>query len=170
MNPRMAERAPAMVDVDGARAPSGTICAGVHVYPLRVYYEDTDAAGIVYYANYLKFIERARTEMMRIAGISHSGSLSDAGAMFIVRRCTVDYRLPARLDDCLDVHTRMLRLGGATIDVEQIVRRGDEVLVSAVLKLACIDRAGKPVRLPAALRQALGALTAEDLMAMGKGL
>jgi len=158
----MVERAAAMPgDAPGqisahAQAPSGILQDGLHVYPLRVFYEDTDAAGIVYYANYLKFIERARTEMMRIAGISHSGALNDAGAMFIVRRCTVDYRLPARLDDCLTVHTRMLRLRGVTIDVEQIVKRDDAVLVNAELKLACIDRSGKPVRLPAALRQVLG--------------
>lgn len=170
MNGKMAEQAAAKADVGEARAPSGAIYNGVHIYPLRVFYEDTDAAGIVYYANYLKFIERARTEMMRIAGISHSGSLSDAGAMFIVRRCTADYRLPARLDDNLQVHTRMLRLGGATIDVEQIVKRGDDVLVSAVLKLACIDGAGKPVRLPATLRRALEDVTAGDVMRTGRGV
>jgi len=127
----------------------------LHRYQLRVFYEDTDAAGIVYYANYLKFIERARTEMMREAGVSHTQLMAQKGIAFIVRRCLADFRAPARLDDLLEVRTRVLALGGASIDAEQVVWRGQDSLVRCEIKLACIDRAGRPARLPEAVHAAL---------------
>jgi acyl-CoA thioester hydrolase len=126
-----------------------------HHFPVRVFYEDTDAAGIVYYANYLKFVERARTEMMREAGIHHSALAAGPGIAFIVRRCLADYRLPAKLDDLLDIRTRILKLAGASIEAEQTVWRDDTLLVRIEVKLGCIDRAGRAVRLPTELRQAL---------------
>ncbi len=128
------------------------------IFPLRVFYEDTDAAGIVYYANYLKFIERARTEMLRLAGIDHSSMRQEHGVLFIVRNCTLDYRQPARLDDMLDIHTRILAVKGATLAAEQIVTRDGTVLVHADLRLACINENGAPVRFPPNLRNALEAL------------
>ena len=85
------------------RATTGRIEAGVHTMALRVYYEDTDASGIVYYANYLKFIERARTDLLRMVGITHSGTQASDGVAFTVRRCEIDYRAPARLDDEIEV-------------------------------------------------------------------
>ncbi len=88
----------------------GSLQGDAHRFPVRVYYEDTDAAGIVYYANYLKFIERARTEMMRLYGVEHEKARQSGGAAFIVRRCEIDYRAPARLDDELVVETRLKEL------------------------------------------------------------
>ena len=130
----------------------------IHVHPVRVYYEDTDAFGVVYYANYLKYAERARTEMMRGLGYENSGLMAD-GLAFAVRHCTVDYIKPALLDDHLDVHTRMLEVGGATLRAEQIVRRNGDDLARMEIRLACIKRSGRPGRIPKDLRASLAALT-----------
>lgn len=116
--------------------------------PVRVYYEDTDAAGIVYYANYLRFVERARTEMVRAIGVDHQTLLSDHGIAFAVRRCTADYRRPARLDDLLEVESRLTRLGGASMEMDQVVRRDGTTLVDCKLKLAVMTLDGRPARLP----------------------
>ena len=116
----------------GATSDSvGYFAAGAFVYPLRVFYEDTDAAGIVYYANYLKFIERARTEMMRTAGIDHSSMREHEGVIFIVKRCALNYRKPARLDDWLEIHTRVTALKGASLEAEQSVLKEGQLLVQA---------------------------------------
>ena len=133
-----------------ATGPGGGIA---HRFPVRVYYEDTDAGGIVYYANYLKFAERARTEMLRDMGAPCVDLVRRQGLSFAVRRCEVDYLRPARLDDRLEVETRLLGVGGATLDAEQTVRRDDDVLVR--VRLACMSSAGRPARLPAALRSVL---------------
>src|SRR5262249_19258454 len=103
------------------RAPRPTPAVSHHVFPVRVYYEDTDAAGIVYYANYLKFAERARTEMLRAHGFEHGGI--GAGLAFAVRSCAVDYLRPARLDDALEVRTRITRVGGASLEADQDICR-----------------------------------------------
>jgi acyl-CoA thioester hydrolase len=126
-----------------------------HLHPIRVYYEDTDAAGIVYYANYLRFAERARTEMLRQMGHPHQALIEGEGLAFAVRRCAADYRRPAKLDDLLDVETRLIEIGRASLDLEQDVRRGDDLLVAMEVKLACIDSRLKPARIPDGLRQAL---------------
>jgi len=133
----------------------GALEGEAHRFPLRVYYEDTDAAGIVYYANYLKFIERARTEMMRLYGVEHEKTRQSGGTAFIVRRCEIEYHAPARLDDELVVETRIKELGGATILLGQDVLRGGVMLVRAGVLVACIGAHGRPVRLPAALRSSL---------------
>ena len=138
--------------------PGGRFKGGEHVYPLRVYHEDTDAGGIVYYANYLKFAERARTEMMRGAGITHATLLGDHDAAFVVRRCVVDYRQPARLDDKIEVRTSIGTVAGAHIEAEQRVMREGALLANIGLKLGCVGRNGRAVRLPAPLRQALSEL------------
>ena len=140
----------------------GRFEGGEHVYPLRVYHEDTDAGGIVYYANYLKFAERARTEMMRGAGITHVTLLGDHDAAFVVRRCVVDYRKPARLDDEIEVRTTIDRVAGAHIEAEQRVMRDGALLANIDLKLGCVGRNGRAVRLPAPLRQALSELAPTD--------
>ena len=132
---------------------SGRIEGDVHRYGMRVYYEDTDAAGTVYYANYLKFAERARTEMIRLLGIAEGGRQN--GAAFAVRRCEVDYLRPARLDDRLDVFTRPTALGGASADLEQIVKRGATTIARLAVRLAFVTPAGRPARLPRAFRAAL---------------
>lgn len=137
---------------------AGHFSSGAFVYPLRVFYEDTDAAGIVYYANYLKFIERARTEMMRAAGINHSSMRESEGVIFIVKRCALDYHKPAQLDDWLEIHTRVTALKGASLEAEQSVLKEGELLVNAELRLACIHESGTPARFPADLRAALESL------------
>ncbi len=126
-----------------------------HSMPLRVYYEDTDAAGIVYYANYLKFAERGRTEMMRALGFAHSGIFAETGIVFTVRRLAADYRAPARLDDALTVATRIVEIGAATLRLDQLVCRDGAVLVALDLLVACVGHDGRPRRVPAGLRAAL---------------
>jgi acyl-CoA thioester hydrolase len=135
--------------------PGGVVIDGVHRFPIRVYYEDTDAAGIVYYANYLKFIERARTEMMRRFGVEHEKARQTEGTAFIVRRAELEFLAPARLDDALIVETRIVDVGGATIRLTQDVRRAHVLLVRAVILVATVGRQGRPVRLPPPLRAAL---------------
>ena len=127
----------------------------VHRFPVRVYYEDTDAAGIVYYANYLKFAERARSEWLREADADGVMAPKASGLVFVVRRCAIDYLQPARLNDLLEVETRVTGFAGATVDLRQIVRRGATDLVVMTVTLACVNSAGRPARLPAALRTAL---------------
>jgi acyl-CoA thioester hydrolase len=126
-----------------------------HTMPLRVYYEDTDAAGIVYYANYLKFAERGRTEMMRSLGFEHSRVLSETGIAFTVRRLSADYRAAARLDDALTVETKIEAIGAATLSLEQQICRDGATLVALDVLVACVGRDGRPRRLPSDLRAAL---------------
>lgn len=122
-----------------------------HQLPVRVYYEDTDLAGIVYYANYLKFIERGRSEWLRALGIDQAALKRDGGHVFAVRRIEADYLRPAHFDDLLSVETSLAQATAARIVVDQAVRRGDAVLFAARVTLACLDGAGRPVRLPPAL-------------------
>ena len=122
---------------------------------IRVYYEDTDAAGIVYYANYLRFAERARTELLRTLGYSH-GQI--ANIAFAVRYCAADYKKPARLDDLLEVKTGLIQLGGASLEMRQSILRQGEELVLLHLKLACITQDARPARIPAELREKLASL------------
>ncbi len=123
--------------------------------PVRVYYEDTDSGGIVYYANYLRYAERGRTEMLRDLGFESSKLMETDGVALAVRRCQTEYLYPARLDDALEVATRITRVGGATVDVSQTVTRGDDALVTLEIKLASVKPDGRPGRLPADLRAAL---------------
>ena len=136
----------------------GALEGDTHVFPVRVYYEDTDAAGIVYYANYLKFAERGRTELMRALGAEHREMAERDGLAWAVRRCTIDYLRPARLDDLLEVRTRVVEVGAARLDAEQVVRRDAVDLARLALRLACIDLRGRPARLPPATRAALNAI------------
>ncbi len=138
-----------------AKAKEGLAAAAdEHIFRLRVYYEDTDAGGVVYYANYLRFAERARTEMLRDRGIESSRLMAEEGVAFAVRRCAADYLRPARLDDRLEVRTRLKALGGASLDLEQrIVREADGAeAVRLDLTLACMTLAGKAARIPATVR------------------
>ena len=128
---------------------------GVHHLFTRVYYEDTDAAGIVYYANYLKFAERARTELLRLLGVEQERLRRETGIAFAVKRCTVDYFRPALLDDELLVESRLVAVGGASVDVDQRVSRGAAELARLAVRIACLGRDGRPARLPPALRAAL---------------
>jgi len=123
--------------------------------PLRGYYEDTDASGIVYYANYLKFAERGRTEMMRELGLAHSGIIAESGTVFTVRRLSADYQAPARLDDALSVDTRIVEIGAATLSLDQRICRDGVVLVALDVLVACVGHDGRPRRVPVGLRAAL---------------
>jgi len=138
----------------------GAIQGDAHVFPFRVYYEDTDNGGVVYYANYLRYAERARTEMLRALGFDHGGLARDHGIAIAVRRCEADFRRPARLDDALWVRTGGLDIGGAGLWADQTILRGDEVLVTLRIQLVCIGSGGGPARLPGALRAALAPLAA----------
>ncbi|MEZ5778963.1 MAG: tol-pal system-associated acyl-CoA thioesterase [Paracoccaceae bacterium] len=124
-----------------------------HEMAIRVYYEDTDLAGIVYYANYLKFIERARTEWVRALGVDQVRLKVDEGIVFAVRRVEADYLKPARFDDELTVETRLEAMTGARIVLEQTVLRGGERLFQAAVTLVCLTEAGQPARVPAELRR-----------------
>ena len=128
-----------------------------HTHHLRVYYEDTDLAGIVYYANYLRFIERGRSEAVRALGIDQARMKADTGIVFAVRRMEADYLLPAKFDDELQVQTDITALKGATIEMNQRVLRGDTLLFTAKLRLVCLGPGDKAVRIPADIRQMLGA-------------
>lgn len=128
-----------------------------HTFALRVYYEDTDLAGIVYYANYLKFIERARSEWVRELGVDQVKLRADQGLVFAVRRVEADYLRPARFDDCLHVETRAQSLTSARITVAQDIFRGAEKLFAAQVVLVCLSPAGLPARIPSVLRSRLDA-------------
>lgn len=126
-----------------------------HRLMLRVYYEDTDLAGLVYYANYLRFIERARSEWVRTLGIDQGRLRAEAGLVFAVRRVVADYLRPARFDDLLTVETRVRAATPAKLVLGQDVLRADERLFSAEVTLVCLGPAGAPVRLPGPLRAAM---------------
>jgi acyl-CoA thioester hydrolase len=129
----------------------------VHTLPIRVYYEDTDAGGIVYHARYLAFAERARTEAMREGGAAHDELATRHGLIFVVRRAEMDYLRPARLDDLLVVHTETVALGGASIVVRQTFMGGEHRVGVLQVKLACIRQAdGRPARIPDRWRKAFG--------------
>lgn len=125
----------------------------MHEFALRVYYEDTDLAGIVYYANYLKFIERGRTEWVRGQGIDQTALKEDDGVVFAVRRVEADYLAPARFDDELIVRTDVEQMTGARIVLSQEVMRGAEVLFAAQVTLVALTLDGLPTRLPANIRR-----------------
>ena len=134
--------------------------AGFHVLPVRVYYEETDAAGIVYYANYLKFAERARTELLREIGVAHECIKIKWGVEFVVRNCDAKYIAPAFLDDILEVRTTCSKIKGASILLRQAaVRNGVELVVMEVI-IACRSRtSGKAVRIPKEVRVAFQQFT-----------
>lgn len=129
-------------------------------FRLRVYYEDTDAAGIVYYANYLKFMERARTEALLAAGFSQTALRERHGVVFAVRDVAVSYLAPARLEDQLVVKTVSHLPRGARLDMEQTIWREEACLVRARVVLACLGLGGRPVRMPPALVAVLEGLAA----------
>ena len=128
-----------------------------HSFPVRVYYEDTDLAGIVYYANYLKFIERGRSEWVRDCGVDQGALKADQGIVFAVRKADADYLKPAKFDDLLQVTTELVALGGASITLRQEVWRGEERLFTAHVVLVCLHETGKPARLSPHIRAALQA-------------
>lgn len=131
-------------------------------WQLRVYYEDTDAGGVVYYANYLKFLERARTEWLAAMGFPLTTLQTEHDAVFVVHRLEIDYRQPARLGDLVDVTVALLERGRSRLVAAQDVLRGGEVLTRARVTLACVDRRSwRPARIPAPLAGKIGEMALE---------
>lgn len=121
--------------------------------PVRVYFQDTDAGGVVYHASYVNFMERARTEWLRTHGYSNAGLIKEFGVVFVVRSLKLDYLRPALLDDMLDVTAQIKDIGRSRIALLQTVRRGDEILTEAEVHLVCVSLQGfKPVSVPEVLR------------------
>lgn len=127
------------------------------VWPVRVYWEDTDAGGVVYYANYLKFLERARTEWLRALGIEQTELAERDGVLFVVRMVEADYLRPARFNDALTVDCRLVEIGRASITIDQRVMRGDELLLAAKVKAACVKVGEfKPAKIPVHIQESFG--------------
>jgi len=127
-----------------------------HQFPVRVYFEDTDSGGIVYYANYLKFAERGRTELLRELGIESQTVLETHGVGLAVRRCHIEYYKPAKLDDLITVKTRIRKLGGASMKLNQAIDHGEVRLAEMEIKLGSVHfESGRPVGLPKDLRSSL---------------
>ena len=130
------------------------------VWPVRVYWEDTDAGGVVYYANYLKFMERARSEWLRAFGFEQDVLRDETGVVFVVRRVEIDYLSPARFNEQLEVSVRLHEMGRASLSVRQELMRGSTRLAEAVVTLACVDAVRfKPVKIPEPILQALAPAT-----------
>ena len=127
----------------------------IHTHTSRVYYEDTDMAGIVYYANYLKFIERGRSDWVRAIGMDQNRMKDDFGLVFAVKRVEADYLAPARLDDVLTVETVLASVKGARFTMDQVVKRGETPLFRAVVEIVVMTLQGRPARLPAEIRALL---------------
>ena len=123
-----------------------------HIFPIRVYYEDTDMAGIVYYANYLRYIERARSDWVREAGVDQN-AMRDGGVVFVVSRVEADYLKPARFDDVLRVETSLEHLSRVRMVFRQKVLRAKDLLFDSRVTATCVDRTGRVVRLPEGLRE-----------------
>ena len=129
-------------------------------WPIRVYYEDTDSGGIVYYANYLKFMERARTEWLRALGFTQRDLAEREGVVFVVRSLAIEYLRPSRFDDSLQVTVEPVKVGAGQIVVAQEVRRAAELLASAEARLACVNVATlRPVRIPQAVHIRTGTIS-----------
>ncbi|RAR58774.1 (3S)-malyl-CoA thioesterase [Paraburkholderia unamae] len=136
-------------------------------WPVRVYYEDTDAGGIVFYANYLKFFERARTEWLRACGVDQRRLAEETGVLFVVRSTALDYRAPARLDEVVTTVSRVEKLGRASVDFMQEAWRDGTLLVTGVIRVACVDgRAMRPAPIPAHVHAALQRGPQKDLHAV----
>jgi acyl-CoA thioester hydrolase len=128
------------------------------VWPVRVYWEDTDAGGVVYYANYLKFMERARSEWLRHLGIEQPALAEQDGLVFVVRHVEVDYLKPARFDDALDVVCSLAELNKASLAMAQRIERDGDPLVTARVKIACVTREQfRPAKIPPHIQQRLEA-------------
>jgi acyl-CoA thioester hydrolase len=141
---------------------SGWIAEGAHHFPLRVYFDDTDGAGVVYHANYLRMTERARTELLRLLGAAHLELIEQHGLVFVVRSAAVEYLSPARLDEHLVVESRLDRLGGASLSVAHRIMRGHTPVVTMAIGLVCMRLAtGKPERIPERWRAALAPVVAQ---------
>lgn len=137
---------------------AGRIEGRVHLLPVRIYYEDTDFSGVVYHANYLRYMERGRSDFLRLAGIHHAALHAGEGGepmAFAVRHMAIDFLKPARIDDVLTVESRLHAVSGAAMQIDQRVLRAGDVLIGARVKAALVNGQGRPCRMPAALRALL---------------
>jgi acyl-CoA thioester hydrolase len=138
---------------------AGRLTESGHVLPVRVYYEDTDFSGLVYHASYVRFLERGRSDWLRLLGVGHEalarGEFGAASLAFAVARMTIDFKKPARIDEALAIETHVKAIGGAIIKLTQTVRREESVLVTAEVSVVLVNAAGKPQRIPRDLLQAL---------------
>ena len=137
-----------MVNVDLDRPYQGSLRDGEHRYALRVHFEDTDAGGVVYHASYLRFMERARSDMLRLAGIDQRAALEAGKGGYAVAELAIRYRLPARLDDALTVVSRVTEIRAASCSIHQRVMRGDEIIADAEVMPAFVGPEGRPRRQP----------------------
>lgn len=125
-------------------------------WPVRVYYEDTDGGGVVYHANYLKFMERARTEWLRSLGFDQTELRAQLGVIFVVREICMKYRRPAAFNDAVDVVTHLLGVGRSLLEFEQVILRGEETLTEARVEVVCVDAVRfKPVAIPDTIRKTI---------------
>lgn len=145
-----------MTDGQSTRGPAGSdvpfggeFRGPVHVIPVRVYFEDTDFSGVVYHASYVRFLERGRSDCLRLAGVHHTELWErEEPLAFALLHMEMTFHKPARIDDVLEVHSLYSRVAGARIEVSQRILRGQDVLVSAQVQAACINPQGRPRRLP----------------------
>lgn len=147
---------------DEVRPADGVMRGQRHLFPLRVYFEDTDVAGIVYYANYLRFIERARSDLLRLIGVDQRGTLEGGEGVYAVAEASIKYRSPARLGDDLLVVTEIEAVRAASVVIHQQVMRGDELLADARVTAAFLSPDGRPRRQPRAWLQAFERLQGEE--------
>lgn len=137
-----------MPSLDLDMPATGRIVAGEHRFPIRVYFEDTDLSGIVYHANYLRYMERARSDMLRLAGVDQRSHQEAGGGAYAVTALNIRYRAPAKLDDALVVVTRLQQVRAASVDIQQRVMRGGAVLTHAEVTAALVGASGRPQRQP----------------------
>lgn len=137
-----------MPQLDSDQPTEGRFVGNEHRFPLRVYFEDTDLSGVVYHANYLRYMERARSDMLRLAGIDQRGAHDAGEGAYAVSALAIRYKRPARLDDALIVMTRLLRIRAASVDIHQRVMCGTEILTEAEVTAAMVAASGRPRRQP----------------------
>ena len=124
-------------------------------FSLKVYYEDTDAAGIVYYANYLKFLERARSEAIYSMGLTNKKLLNDNGTIIIVKSCKIEYKKPAKFEDSLEIISKIKTIGKSSFTMDQMIKRKEEVISESEIVLVTVNAEGKPIRIPDVLNKFL---------------
>ncbi len=136
--------------------------AGSFQWPVRVYYEDADAGGVVYHSNYLNFMERARTEWLRSLGFEQTELKAETGVIFVVRALKLEYRKPAYFNDALNVITKLVKTGRSMLEFEQTIMRGHELLTEATVALVCVDiKQFKPINIPTEIRHAIKTMEPE---------
>jgi acyl-CoA thioester hydrolase len=138
--------------------PSGSFAGPLHLFPLRVYYEDTDVSGMVYHANYLRWFERARSDLLRLLGIEQSAAYDEGLGNYTVAELSIRYLAPARLDDAVTIATTALELGAASVRLRQRAMKGDQLLADATVRVGFIAPDGRPRRQPDAWRAAFDTL------------